>query len=312
MQYLIILLDDAAVSYCHYSAGKREQEMPIDILKKGILYAMKENLTIQYVFPHKRISSDLSQALDEMYNSKMMPSDHLDRKIANVIIFDDIDKFIADNLSDDAAFVLRVNKINLFKSYKEIAIKIKTGKRISIVITDIDKFTEDDFKIYSSVLETLKNMTLLAYEKGKNVQLNLLCDRLVLDRMNNCEAGVNNVTLAPNGKFYICPAFYYENKTDDIGDLEKGVVIRNAQLYQLDHAPLCRRCDAYQCHRCVWLNRKTTLEVNTPSHEQCVVAHLERNASRNLLLEARNIGEFLPDKEIKKIDYLDPFDLITN
>lgn len=52
-----------------------------------------------------------------------------------------------------------------------------------------------------------------------------------------------------------------------------------------------------------------TLEVNTPSHEQCVMAHLERNAARNLLASIRSKGTFLPDKpEIKEIDYLDPFE----
>jgi hypothetical protein len=60
----------------------------------------------------------------------------------------------------------------------------------------------------------------------------------------------------------------------------------------------------------IWLNRKLTLEVNTPSHEQCVVAHLERNESRNLMQTLRRYGEFLPDKEeIKKISYLDPYDM---
>lgn len=72
--------------------------------------------------------------------------------------------------------------------------------------------------------------------------------------------------------------------------------------------PLCRNCDACQCKRCVWLNRKTTYELNTPSHEQCVVAHLERNASRELLAAIRKHGAFLPQQEIKEIDYLDPFD----
>ena len=52
-----------------------------------------------------------------------------------------------------------------------------------------------------------------------------------------------------------------------------------------------------------------TLEVNTPSHEQCVLAHMERNASRELLQNIRKHGTFLPEqKEIKEIDYLDPFD----
>ena len=94
-----------------------------------------------------------------------------------------------------------------------------------------------------------------------------------------------------------------------IGDVKHGLDIKNPQLYKLDHAPLCSRCDAYQCKRCIWLNRKMTYEVNTPSHEQCVMAHLERNASRYLLNAIRKYGAFLPEKEeIKEITYLDPFD----
>lgn len=80
-------------------------------------------------------------------------------------------------------------------------------------------------------------------------------------------------------------------------------------MYKLSYASLCRNCDAYQCKRCIWLNSKMTYEVNTPSHEQCVVAHLERNASRQLLLNIRKYGIFLPDREIKEIEYLDPFDV---
>lgn len=94
-----------------------------------------------------------------------------------------------------------------------------------------------------------------------------------------------------------------------IGSLATGVDIKNAQLYKLSHAPICRNCDAYQCRRCVWLNRKTTYEINTPSREQCVVAHMERNASRDLLMNIRKQMVFLPDKEdIKDISYLDPYD----
>lgn len=90
--------------------------------------------------------------------------------------------------------------------------------------------------------------------------------------------------------------------------MANGLDIKNPQLYRLDHAPICRHCDAYQCKRCVWLNRKTTLEVNTPSHEQCVVAHVERNACKELLTAIRKHGEFMPEKEITEIDYIDPFE----
>jgi CXXX repeat peptide maturase len=103
-----------------------------------------------------------------------------------------------------------------------------------------------------------------------------------------------------------------ENENDFVGDLTTDLNIKNKQLYKIEYAPLCRICDAYQCKRCVWLNRKTTMEVNTPSHEQCVVAHLERNASRELLSELKPLYTEFPFKEIEKINYLDPFDIKEN
>lgn len=310
IKYLIVLLDDASISYCHYDANKKPKAMPIDTLRSAIRLAMQENWTLQYVFPHIQIASDVSEELDKMYNGKTMPNDSPHRIYANTIVFEDIDDFLADPIEDDASFVVRVSKDALFDKQTDIAKKFATTKRVDIVLTDINKFTEEDFNKYAEALDLFKDVVIENLKVGKSSQLNLLSDRLVLDKMNNCEAGVSNITLAPNGKFYVCPAFYYEDEADSIGDIEHGLDFENAQLYQLDHAPLCRTCDAYQCHRCVWLNRKTTLEVNTPSHEQCVIAHLERNASRKLLLEARKLGEFLPDKDIPEIDYLDPFDKI--
>ena len=135
-----------------------------------------------------------------------------------------------------------------------------------------------------------------------------MTDRILLDKMNNCEAGLENITIAPNGKFYLCPAFYYENPKNSVGNLNEGLQIKNKQLLKLDHAPLCRKCDAYHCNRCLWLNQQTTWDINTPSHEQCVVSHLERNASKRLLEQLQSIGLF-SDKSITEITYLDPFDV---
>jgi CXXX repeat peptide maturase len=139
--------------------------------------------------------------------------------------------------------------------------------------------------------------------------------------MHNCEAGIGNITIAPNGKFYLCPAFYYDEKTGvsnkmnhktkdasrSVGDLENGLCIPNKQLLELDHAPLCRNCDAYHCNRCIWLNQKLTWDNNTPSHQQCVIAHLERNAARDISAKLSKAGYNLP--EIKEINYIDPFDV---
>ena len=98
----------------------------------------------------------------------------------------------------------------------------------------------------------------------------------------------------------------------DMDSLENGLMIRNSHLYKLEYSPLCRECDAYQCKRCVYLNKRLTREVNTPSKEQCVVSHIERNASRFLLLAIREHIIYMPKTEIKEISYLDPFDNIKN
>ena len=169
-------------------------------------------------------------------------------------------------------------------------------------------FSGLDFERYENKLRELSELIEQAYLDGFSPQWNILTDRMMLHEMNNCGAGDSTITLAPNGKFYICPAFYYEDMGDSVGDVNKGLDIPNQYLYKLENAPICRHCDAYQCKRCIWLNRKMTLEVNTPSHEQCVAAHLERNASRQLQKNIRKYGEFLPEiDEIKEIDYLDPF-----
>ena len=216
----------------------------------------------------------------------------------------------------DVPLVLRTGKAELFERYGELKTVLEQTPRLNVVITDLETFTDADFGKYKAVLSELSAAVEQLYADGKSPQLNLLTDRMMLREMNNCGAGDTTLTLAPNGKFYVCPAFYYDDEADSVGDVNapdfrsaEDLDIRNRQLYKLDHAPICRHCDAWQCKRCVWLNRKTTLEVNTPSHEQCVVAHLERNASRELLQRIRKHGTFLPEQEeIKELDYLDPFD----
>ena len=310
LQYLVIFLDDTSVSYCHYTNPKTEKRLiSLSDLKAGILFAMKKNLMIQFVYPGYEIPCEYQKAIETI--------DH--HKIATIeLVLDNADVVIVDGFahvnlqdgfaSDGRIFVIRASKADFFANYKKIAPLTGKTERLNIVLTDMETFTEKDFSLYKDALEQLKNAVKEVFVQGNSPQINLLTDRILLDKMNNCNAGIENITLAPNGKFYICPAFYIENGNDAVGDLANGIDIKNKQLYKLSNAPLCRKCDAYQCKRCVWLNRKTTLEVNTPSHEQCVAAHLERNASRDLLIDLQQFGAW-KEKSIAAVDYLDPFDV---
>ncbi len=322
IQYIVILLDDTSTSFCHYTNGKTVRRlMPLDTLKEGIRYAMKENLNIQFVYPAYSLPQEYLEVIDSIDHTDIKPFIIDESNSAsvskvdgfsgdtNVVVFNSLKEACGCQFCSGTAYVVRTDKASLFNGYKDIAAILANTTHLSVVITDITIFTDDDYVTYKSLLSQLSKEVERLYVIGKSPQLNLLTDRMMLDKMNNCGAGDTTITLAPDGCFYVCPAFYVSADGYAVGSLEHGLDIKNPQLYRLDHAPIYRNCDAWQCRRCVWLNRQATLEVNTPSHEQCVVAHLERNASSNLLSSIRKHGTFLPGKEdIKETEYLDPFD----
>ena len=307
IKYLVILLDDSATSFCH-SGNKNEHKLiSAEDLREGIFFGMKENLMIQFVYPDYPLPQEHLNLIDSIDHSKIMSSTNENSSNADVIVINTLDAFINTVLESEAVYTLRITKQDINKAFSIISSKPATYQRLNLVVTDIDTCTDADFLDYKKMLQDLSKWYIQQLYTNNSLQINVLSDRIMLDKMNNCEAGNENITLAPNGKFYVCPAFYYDNPENPIGNLKTGLNILNAQLYKIAYAPICRICDAYHCKRCVWLNRKTTLEVNTPSHEQCVAAHLERNVSRELLAELKKLGVF-DDKNIEELDYLDPFE----
>lgn len=312
LQYLIILLDDTATSYCHYESNRKEMRLiPLETLRAGILFGMKENLMIQFVYPDYTLPAEYAEAIECIDHSKIVSSLCIDKELkakADVIVLHAWKGLQFESFETGKSYVLRTTKADLFDKHMFLKDVVDKVDRMNVVITDVNTFTDADFEKYKKVLGIMSEYLENLYVSGASPQLNLLSDRMILKEMNNCGAGDTNITLAPNGNFYVCPAFYYENEADCVGDLKNGLNVKNKHLYKLEYSPICRHCDAYQCKRCIWLNRKTTLEVNTPSYEQCVVGHLERNTSCELLQRIRLHGTFLPETEIEEIDYLDPFE----
>lgn len=316
LQYLVIILDNTCTSYCNYScAGTECQLISLDNLKKGIIFAMKENLMVQFVWPEKDLPQDYLQVIDSVDHHIIAPASCLVKGVeADIIVWNDWRVLVNNRIVVDAAYVLRISKKELFMHATEIAHCFERVARLNIIITDVWSFTDEDCGHYSSVLDCFCQAIAKIFREGGTMQLNLLTDRIFLEKMNNCNGGDEIIALAPNGKFYVCPAFYYDDivncNNSDIGNLTDGLNIKYPYLYYLSHAPICRICDAYQCRRCVWLNKKMTNELNVPGHEQCVMAHIERNASRKLLNMLQKEGQLVAIKEIEEKDYLDPFEKV--
>lgn len=298
LKYLIIILDDSSVSYCHYSNRVDRKLISIEDLTSGIIWAMKENLMVQMVYPEYELPKEYLSLIDSV--------DHIDikpiAKDADVSIINGIDELLkSENLQSHVILRLSIseliNNVSAIGHYSEL----------NIVLTDIDKTDESTLDAYRQAMLSLSDIVCDRMCHGEKVAINILTDRLSLSSMNNCNAGGESLTLAPDGRFYVCPAFYYDNDYS-IGTPKDGLDIKNPNLYKLSHAPICRDCDAYHCKRCIWLNHKMTREVNTPSHEQCVISHHERLASRLLQENLAKAGIKNTGAIISEIKYNDPFE----
>lgn len=274
---------------------------------------------IQFVYPNYELPKDYDEVIESIDHSKIVPNS-VEVANSDIIVYNDISEITINELNVNQTYVFRTDKKTLFAKKAFIKDCLSNLLRINLVITDLDAFDENDYEVYKKLLcdwcEELSRLSLT----GKMPQVNVLTDRIMLDGMNNCGAGDNSITFAPDGNFYVCPAFYYVEEDEDfglgkakmnIGSLKNGLNIRNHQLYKLDYAPICRICDAYQCKRCIWLNRKLTYDVNTPGRQQCVMAHIERNASKNLLDSIHKQSDLFKSRFIKEIDYIDPFEIVT-
>lgn len=302
LKYLIIQLCNSAPSFCHYDGNNNsiKKLIPIDVLKKGIRWALKNNLYIQYLWPSYTLPDEYLDMINAYEHVDIRPLSDGDKECICVAtsLFDNEP---IDNLN----VIIRLSIKDVVQSTDILKDWLLRAKRLNLIIKDY-KILDDNYKqLYRNCLMELADTIIESFKNGKNVSLNILTDRFMLHNMNNCNAGVESVTLAPDGNLYLCPAFYYEK--DAIGTIEDGLSIKNSHLLTLQYAPICRICDAYHCKRCIWLNKSFTLEINTPGHEQCVASHIERNVSAYISRKLVSLGIISEDKQFNESEYLDPF-----
>ena len=211
LQYLIILLDEASVAYCHAPSvsPKGEGLIPLDTLRKGIVFAMKENLNIQFVYPNAPLPSDYEEVIESIDHTKIKPKCQAEG--ADVIVLTDWKEGSSD-VADGETCIIHASRTDLQVQLAKVKELLGKVTRLNIVLTDIDSFKDEEIDEYRHILEALSDCLIEQFKAGRMVQLNLLTDRLLLTQMNNCGAGDSNVTLAPNGCFYLCPARKFLNE----------------------------------------------------------------------------------------------------
>lgn len=309
LKYITIPLSSSSTTYCHYSVMDDGENIPISsvMLSKIIRWCMKENLSIQFLFPATPIPRDLENIIESIDHVKIVPETVSDVKLldkADIIVSGDSE---TERKIPDKIYVIRTNFSSIINSAENLKNLIRLSRKVNVVFTDVPEFSKDDIDRYRSFLEDLAGFISNEYLNGNLPQFNLITDRMMLTEMNNCNAGHESIAVSADGIFYPCAAFI-GNPDFSCGNIDEGLNIPNPQLYRRENAPICKICDAYNCKRCVWLNHSLTHEVNTPGWQQCHMAHLEREAARNVLETIRKVSpSFLGGIAISELEYLDPF-----
>lgn len=275
---VVVLLSSYSTAFCvSDNSFQKEQLMPLATLQHIVETAKQEHLKLEFVFPEKELPCEYIELINSIEHLKITPA--ASKAVGDAIVLNGWNHHSVSSL-ENAFCILRTTLAAFYNSVLELEPILKTADRLNLVFTDEEKFCKEDENPYRDTLNQLSLLVLHQWRNGHKIHVNIITDRLQLSEMNNCNAGWKSVTLAPNGKYYICPDFFYADEEDSCGDLVNGLDIKNPLLYKLNHAPLCRDCGAYHCQRCVFLNKKKTLEVNIPSYEQCAKANIELSISK--------------------------------
>ena len=313
LNYLLVILSNSSVPFCYYHGkslkDKKNSLISLKNLKDAVIFAFKNNLKINFLFPDYKLNKKYEEVINEVEHIKIVPLKLHKTYRYSILVTESSDfknKEWLKSLKEEN-IILRLQKKHLKKLSAFINALIPKSKRINLVLLDIEKYTDKDISEYQQQLDKISE-NILKLKPGKHLpELNFLTDRITLEKMNNCDAGLSHLTLAPNGMLYLCPAFYYDNEKNNLGKIRNEIDIKNKQILELKYSPICIICDAYQCKRCIYLNKKLTLELNTPSSQQCKLSHAEREVSRLLLNKLKDKKQYFNYNEIPVIDYSDPF-----
>ena len=320
-EHALVILENGAVPFCyyenpHFHSFAEPQRMPAGLLAGIVRHARKKQISLTFLLGKTRPPAKLERLLNSIDHAKIVPPSLEKSYPDGVVVLDADESFLFPELSNslERNIILRVGKQGLNKCnalFESLAGKFK---RLGIHLVGVDYFTPDDFAVYEKELCKIRTALGQLYRDGQAIEVNVLTDRIMLTSMRNCDAGVKHITVAPNGKCYICPAFYYDNENSFVGEFDdkNGFPLMRVTGVDLPSAPLCARCDAYHCKRCVFLNKKTTLELNVPSEQQCTVAHIEREASRQLSIDLASVEPFRRMPRIAELNYRDPLELIDS
>jgi CXXX repeat peptide maturase len=311
---LIVMVESEAASCCYYEHPghfrKEGKFIPEAILESAIELAMRDSLNIYFIYGQRRPPLPIEQRIESIAHTKILPLRLREVYENGLFIIDHNDYRDFDRMKGCVVehAILRVRRDDL-NTLATIVASLTRARRLELVLLNLTGYKKSDFEIYALQLDKLKDVIVKRFKKDAPLELDILTDRLHLRAMRNCDAGSRHFTVAPDAKLYLCPGFFFDFPESGVDFAKMNARFAETALLSLDKAPICALCDAFHCRRCHYLNKSATMEINTPSQQQCVVSNLEQMCSaylrEEMLTFLANTSDLAPVSEPHCLDLLE-------
>lgn len=273
LKYLFFITNDQIDAHCSYSNNKKGSAfMNKETINQGLEFCVENNLIPVFLGKAKHNLDSDKKIYYEILNAQECVDNKNIRK-KDFVIYDNktIDKIIKVNVA-----IYLTNKDSLNALAKNIKTLLINNKRTNLFIDDIESWNLQDYELYKKEMIEIANFITANLKSIETFQLNVLTDYInsYNGEIQDCGAGVNSIALAPNGKLYICPGFYFENKRLSIGDLSEFSNEDYLENTRRDKSGVCIDCNARHCGRCLHQNILSTGEIEIPSDMQCRISQL--------------------------------------
>ncbi len=313
MKSLVVMLDGGGPSFCYYERPRpaAASPMPAPRLAEAVRYAAERGLALQLLGGPQGVAPDQRAQLPPDHVCYVpIGARHSEPQDILIVDFEQRGQIEQLEAGRHTIAILRVDRAQLpdwLEAWRALASRVQ---RVVLILRQIESYDEADLERYRATLDAAAVELETRYLAGDLIELNVLSDRLTLRTPTECHAGVEHLTVTPEGALHICPGFALSGEPA-VGSLTDGSQIPNQRLLERDHAPICSICDAFQCRRCVHVNKRSTLEPNTPPWQLCRVRHIEREVGRWLLQRLQARGYLTDSPAIAALDYDEPFEALS-
>ncbi len=263
LKYLYFILSEEMKPHCNYVPNGTDK-MPVKVFQKALAYAEEKNMIPVFL---GNLSEEYEQLVGKNINFRLLTEteDYVPGELETILhIANTEEELRVQENKDDCrtkSLILLISKKNLVNMKALFQKAAKYYHFINIVKVNEGSWGDKEIMLYMDELAGIKEIA----EKEK-VFCNLLIES---KKYQECNAGVESFTVAPNGKVYICPAFYFKNREDAICDI--GEEILPLEVCRREASPICSQCSNEKCRRCVYENILTTGDICTPSANYCKV-----------------------------------------